>query len=97
MLTHQQGQLALTHVLEGLFQFTGTDPLPLALAAAGYNDIRQVITMTQAEIDALTYPDATTNTVINVPVPALSFLWILKAYHVYRHENSDPIGDDWSS
>jgi hypothetical protein len=98
MLTRQQGQLALTHVLENLFQFSGTNPLPLALAAAGYNDIRQVITMTQTEIDALTYPDAANATIsVPVPVPALAFLRILKAYHVYRHEEGDSIGDDWTS
>jgi hypothetical protein len=96
MLTHQQGQLALTHVMERLFQFSSTDPLSLALAATGYNDIRQVITMTQAKIDALTHPDST-NAAISVPVPALSFLWVLKVYHVYRHEEGDPIGDDWTS
>jgi hypothetical protein len=83
--------------VEQLFQFTQNDPLPLALAATGYNDIRQVITMTQAEIDALTYTDTTANTVINVPVPALSYLQILKAYHVYQHEEGNPIGDDWTS
>jgi hypothetical protein len=79
--------------LEVLFQFTNTDPLPLALTAAGYMDIRQVITMTQDEIDALTYEDAS-KTIISVPVPAQSYLWILKVYHAYRHEEGDPIGDD---
>jgi hypothetical protein len=44
MLTRQQGAQALTHVLDVLFQFTNTNFLPLALTAAGYSDIRQLIT-----------------------------------------------------
>ena len=95
MLTRQQGALALTHVLEVLFQFTNTDPLPLALTMARYSDIRQVITMSQDEIDALTYVDASQNTV-SVPVPARAYLRILKAYHAHRHEEGDSIGDNWT-
>ena len=68
MLTRQQAQLALTHVMETLFQFTDTDPLPLALSKAGYTDIRQIITMTQDKIDALTYEDDS-GMVIGVSVP----------------------------
>ena len=69
MLTHQQGQLALTHVLQVLFQSTDNNPLSLALTVVGYMDIRQVIMMMQEEINALTYEDAS-KAVISVPVPA---------------------------
>jgi hypothetical protein len=55
MLTRQQAQLALTHVLEMLFQFTNTDHLPLALTRVGYTDIHQLIMMTQDKIDALLF------------------------------------------
>jgi hypothetical protein len=96
MLTRQQGQLALTHVLQVLFQSTDNNPLSLALAVVGYMDICQVIMMMQDEINALTYEDAS-KAVFSVPVPAQLYLWILKAYHAYQHEESDPIGDDWAS
>jgi hypothetical protein len=96
MPTRQQGQLTLTHIMDALFQFTDTDPLPLALTKAGYMDIHQVITMTQDEIDALTYEDAS-QMVVNILVPAQSYLLILKAYHVYQHKEGNPICDDWTS
>ena len=69
MLTRQQGQLALTHVLENLFQFTSNDPLYLGLIMVGYTDIRQILTMDPTEIDTLTYMDAF-QTEVSVPVPA---------------------------
>jgi hypothetical protein len=82
MLTRHQGAQALTHVLNVLFQFSDNDPLPLALTKAGYSDIRQVVTMSQLEIDGLTYEDGAQST-LPVPVPARAYLRILKAYHAY--------------
>ena len=96
MLTHQQGQLALTHVLENLFQFTSNDPLYLGLTTAGYTDIHQILTMDPTEIDVLTYTDAS-QTEVSVPVPARAYLHILKAYHAYRYDEGNPISDDWIS
>jgi hypothetical protein len=49
--------------------------------------------MTQDDIDALTYEDESTM-IVKVPVPAQPLLQILKAYHIYRYEEGDPIGDD---
>ena len=63
---------------------------------AGYSDIRQVITMSQAEIDMLTYVDDSQNTV-SVPVPARAYLQILKTYHAHQHEEGDSIGNNWTS
>jgi hypothetical protein len=96
MLTRQQAQDALTHVLQSLLGFTNTDPLPLALARSGYPDIRHIITMTRDDINALEYK-ADTQVLIAMPSPARTLLQIFNAYHVYRYEEGDPIGDDWTS
>jgi hypothetical protein len=52
--------------------------------------------MSVEDINGLTYPDATN---IHVPVPSLAKAWIriLKAYHLHRNEQGNPIGDDWIS
>jgi hypothetical protein len=96
MLTRQQAQDALTHVLQMLLGFTDTDPLPLSLTWSGYTDIHHVITMTQDNIDALEYEDDT-QVLVTVPSPAWTLLRIFNTYHVYRYEEGDPIGDDWTS
>ena len=83
MLTRQQAQDVLTHILQSLLGFTDTDPLPLALARSGYTNIRHVITMTQDNIDALEYED-NTQTLVTVPSPAWTLLRIFNTYHVYR-------------
>jgi hypothetical protein len=97
MLTRQQAQDALTHVLQTLLGFTEDSiPLPLALVCSGYTDICHVITMTQDDIDALDYKDSNQD-VIGMPSPARNLLWIFNAYHVYRYEEGHPIGDGWTS
>ena len=97
MLTHQQAQDMLTHVLQSLLGFTDTNPLPLvALTRSGYTNIHHVITMMQDDIDALEYEDDT-QVLVTMPSPARTLLRIFNAYHVYRYEEGDPIGDDWTS
>ena len=83
MLTHQQGQLALDHVLEQLLHCNETNPLRKALTEHGYLDIRDVITMDNRDIDALTYT-GTDNQVVDIPAPAHMLLRILKGYHTYQ-------------
>jgi hypothetical protein len=96
MLTRQQAQDALTHVLQALLGFIDTNPLPLALVCSGYTDIHHVITMTQDDIDALEYEDGNQN-VVGMPSPARNLLRIFNAYHVFQYEEGDPIGDGWTS
>ena len=96
MLTRQQAQDALTHVLQSLLGFTNTDPLPLALARSGYTDIHHVITMTQDDINALEYEDDNQE-LVAVPSPARNLLRVFNSYHVYRYEEGDPIGDAWAT
>ena len=96
MLTRQQAQDALTHVLQVLLGFTNTDPLPLALICSGYTDICHVITMTQDNIDALEYEDGNQD-IVGMPSPARNLLRIFNAYHVYWYKEGDPIGDGWTS
>jgi hypothetical protein len=94
MLTRQQAQDTLTQVLQVLLGFTDTDPLPLALVHSGYTDIHHIITMTQDDINALEYEDSNKG-LVGMPSPAWNLLRIFNAYHVYRYEEGDPIGDDW--
>jgi hypothetical protein len=96
MLSRQEAQDALTHVLQALLGFADSNPLPLALVRSGYTDIRHVITMTQGDIDALEYKDGNQG-IVGVPSPARNLLRIFNAYHVYRYGDGDPIGDGWTS
>ena len=93
MLTHQQGQLALTHILENLLHCTKTNPLHLGLTKHGYLDIHDVIMMDFRNIDILTYTN-TDNEMVNVPAPACMLLHILKGYHAYRYDEGNPVGDN---
>jgi hypothetical protein len=93
MLTRQQVQDALTHVLQSLLGFTNTDPLPLALARSGYTNI---ITMTQDDNNALEYKDDNQE-LVAMSSPARTLLRIFNAYHVYRYAEGNPIGDGWTS
>jgi hypothetical protein len=52
--------------------------------------------MTQDDINALEY-EADTQALITVRSPARTLLRIFNMYHVYRYEEGDPIGDDWTS
>jgi hypothetical protein len=72
------------------------EPLYNALETWGYNDIYQLLTMSYDDINALTYPDASGN---DIPLPFYSKVQIriLKAYHLHRDEQGDPIGDAWTS
>jgi hypothetical protein len=96
MLTRQQSKDAFKHILEVILQFQPNDPLYLALDAPGYDDIRQLITMSFEDIDALTYINASQH---QVPVASYdrAMLCILKAYHLHRVNQGDPIGDAWTS
>ena len=95
MLTRQQGQLALIHVLENLFHFTDANPLWKGLHEHGYLDIRDVIAMDPHSIDTLTYANADND--VDVPAPARTLLHVLKGYHAYRYAEASPIGDNWTS
>jgi hypothetical protein len=96
MLTRQQGQTAFTHILEEVFQLQDNEPLYKALITVGCNDIRHLINMSLEDIDALQYINDDNN---EVPVPshARALLRILKAYHIHRIDQGDPIGDAWIS
>jgi hypothetical protein len=96
MLTWQQGQTAFTHILEEVFQLWDNEPLYKALTTVGCNDIRHLINMSLEDIDALQYTNDDNN---EVPVPshAQALLRILKAYHIHRIDQGDPIGDAWIS
>ena len=73
-----------------------TDSLPNALIEMQFSDIRDVLNLGIAPIDALMYQDAQQN---NVPIQLnqKAFIHILKAYHVFWNEEGDPVGDGWLS
>jgi hypothetical protein len=53
MLTCQQAKVAYKHVLEVVFQLNDNDPLYKALDTRGYDDVRQLLTMSAEDIDVL--------------------------------------------
>jgi hypothetical protein len=67
MLTCQQVQDVLTHVLQMPLGFIDTNPFPLALVHSGYTNIHHVITMMQDDIDALDYEDGNQD-VVGMPM-----------------------------
>ena len=56
VFTRAEAQAALTHVIDNVMDLQGNSALRRALLRDGFQDIRDVIGMTHAEIDALKVP-----------------------------------------
>jgi hypothetical protein len=73
MLTCQQAKVAYKHVLEVVFQLNDNDPLYKALDTRGYDDVRQLLTMSVKDIDVLTYPDSRAPMYLFLPLVRFGF------------------------
>ena len=58
-LTHEQGQAAFTHIVETVLASPATSPLTQAFKQAGFNNIRNILTICDRDIDTLDYRDGT--------------------------------------
>jgi hypothetical protein len=96
MLTRADKALAFDHIIRVVFDQQGDTPLTLAFQQNVIRDVSEIINMHHKDIIALKYVDGQG---VERPVPMgyLFLIRILKAYHKHRYEQSDPIGDNWTS
>ena len=96
MLTHTERVLAFEHTIRTLFDQEGDTPLVLAFQQNGIQDPSAIINVHQKDIYNLRYTD---DQGVERPVPLghTSLICVLKAYHLHRHQQGDPIGDHWTS
>ena len=89
MLTHQQGKVALTHILKNVVQVQDDEPLYKVLNEAGYKDICHLITMSFEDINSLSYADMVNKVDVGVPAHARALIQILKV--------PCSLGESWQS
>jgi hypothetical protein len=79
VFSQDEGEKALTHVVESIFELESGHPLALALNAGDYKHIRDVIDMDYEAIEELKYEDDKGNK-IGLSRPDQSLLRIFIAY-----------------
>jgi hypothetical protein len=104
VFTRAQSQVALDHILKNVLVLTDDSPLIKALNEEGYTDIEDVITISQADMDLLSYsmpsdPHDPASPSVNVPVPKhlKSKLKLLQHYVAHRVIQGNPLSNDWIS
>ena len=95
VFTRADGKLALTHVIENVFELPANHPLTAALTQDGIIEIGDVLSMPYDDILDLAYTDNQGN---KIPVGKCDTyrLRIIKYYHLHRITTGDPI-EDWLS
>ena len=93
VFTTADGKLALTHVIENVFELLTDHQLPTALTQAGIIEIGDVLSMPYDDIPDMMYTDDQGD---EVPVGKGDKyrLRIIKYYHHHRISVGDPI-EDW--
>ena len=94
--THADGTAALAYIINGVFQLYDENSLSIALENKGCKDIYDLISMTDIEIDSLTYPNAN-NTIVKLKGVLKNKIKIFQQYIFYRYYSNEPIGNDWES
>jgi hypothetical protein len=95
VLTRAEGEEALTHVLENVFELEDNTPLFRALSKDKLLDIHSVVNLPFEDIDKLTYIDdqggeRTLERFYTI------ILHVLKSYFIHRKAQGNPIGDKWT-
>ena len=93
-LTKSKAIEAFKHVLCNVFKVPEQGPLLKALESAGYGDIWGLATLSNADIESLTYWD---NKKKNIPLGTTHKCLLCIFCHYCDHRNciGAPIGDDW--
>ena len=94
--THADGTAALAYIINDVFQIEDDNSLELALENKGCKDIYDLISMSDIEIDSLTYSNAN-HTIAKLQGALKNKIRMLKRYIMYRYCSGDPIGNDWES
>jgi len=88
---------AFNHILSNVFQVPEDGPLAKALKSAGYDDIWALVTLSNADIESLTYYKNENEKNIPLEMAHKNLLCIF--FHHYcnhRAHIGTPIGDDWT-
>ena len=96
-LTRAKAAAAFDHVLNVVFEVPKDGPLYKALMKSGDTDIRDTISLSEADIDSLTYDKSDTETDVPLSRRDKVLLRIFKHYIIHRSSTGSPIGDDWLS
>jgi hypothetical protein len=93
---HPEGCAILAYIINNVFDLYDNNSLALALENKGCKDIYDAISMSDNDIDSLTYTNANM-TIINLQGALKNMIRILKRYIMYRYCSGEPIGNDWES
>ena len=96
-LTQTKDMEAFNHLLNVVFRVPTDGPLYKALMKSGDTDIRDILLLSETDIDSLTYDRSDTE--IDIPLPRLdkALIHIFKHYILHHSSIGSPIGDDWLS
>jgi hypothetical protein len=97
VLTRSEAKVAYNHILDVVLGRGSGTPLKPSLDEEGIDDIFHLINLDTATIDSLSYTDKINNNAItNVRTGDKMLLKCFLNYTVTRHNEGDPIGDDWN-
>jgi hypothetical protein len=95
-MARAEGQASFVHLMDNVFGLSTDNFLTKALVHAGYIEIRDVITISDPDIDTLQYPNDDGN-MVDLPKYQKTFLKIFKCIIGYRTASHDPIDGNWLS
>ncbi len=96
-LTRTKVSAAFDHVLTVVFGVPKDGPLYKALVKSGDTDMRDVISLSESDIDSLTYDKSDTETDIPLARHEKVLRCIFKHYLLHCSSIGSPIGLDWLS
>ncbi len=88
---------AFDHVLNVVFGVPKDGPLYKALVKSGDTDIRDIISLDEADIDSLTYDKSDTETYVPLSRHDKALIHIFRCYILHCNSIGSPIGEDWLS
>jgi hypothetical protein len=96
VFTHPDGSAALAYIINDVFDLYDNNSLALALENKGCKDIYDVISMSDNDIDSLTYIN-TNNDIVTLQGVLKNKIRILQQYIMHIYCSNEPIGNDWES
>jgi len=94
-LTRAKAIEAFKHILSNVLKVPEDGPLSQALEKAGYDDIWALVTLSDEDIDSLTFDQSNKEKDIPLGKAHQSLLRIFYHYCDHQSHIGVPIGDDW--
>jgi len=88
---------AFKHILSNVLEAPEDGPLAKALQSAGYDDVWSLVTMSDADIDSLTFDRSEKEKNIPLGRAHQALLHIFCHYHDHQAHIGSPVGDDWTA